>query len=187
MNIPNKLTLFRVILIPVFMCFYLLSYQWSLISALIVFVVACLTDQLDGHLARKNNQITTFGKLMDPLADKLLVLSAFVCFLSKGVVFFSAPVVMIFLARELIVTGIRMLALNENRTIAASMSGKIKTTLQMVLIISVLVFGIAAKYLPSFVFVFDILTKIEVVAAALVTLYSGVEYVVKNKDIITFK
>ncbi|MBO5955682.1 MAG: CDP-alcohol phosphatidyltransferase family protein, partial [Clostridia bacterium] len=100
MNTPNKLTLMRVIMVPVFMWALLSAYY---VAAVIIFVAASLTDQLDGYLARKNNQVTTFGKLMDPLADKILTISALACFLGMGVDFINSWVVMIIISRELIV------------------------------------------------------------------------------------
>ena len=90
MNTPNKLTVLRVILIPVFMIFYLIDKEWSLYAALIIFASATITDRLDGKLARKYNQITTFGKLMDPLADKILIMSALICFIQKDIHYINA-------------------------------------------------------------------------------------------------
>lgn len=182
MNTPNKLTLFRVILVPFFM--------WALLSelycaALAIFVIASLTDQLDGHLARKNNQVTTFGKLMDPLADKILTVSALVCLMSIGADFVNAWVVMIIIARELIVTGIRLLALGENKVIAASVWGKAKTVSQMAAIIAVMLDLLVPLRFGASTFL--CLTFWLVAAAVLLTVYSGIDYVVKNRHLITFK
>ena len=187
MNTPNKLTVFRVILIPIYMFFYLFNTTWSLCAALFVFILASWTDRLDGHLARKYNQVTTFGKLMDPLADKILVMSAFICFVEKGIPYVNAAVVMIILARELIVTGIRLIAIGENAVIAASMWGKAKTVSQFVLTIAVMVFEIAVIFLPSFEGIFNIAILIFVIVATALTVISGIDYIWKSRKYITFK
>ncbi len=179
MNTPNKLTLLRVIMVPLFI--------WAItsglyIAAIIIFALAALTDQLDGHLARKNNQVTTFGKLMDPLADKILTISALVCFLEINVDFVNAWVVMVIIARELIVTGIRQLAMGENTVIAASQWGKAKTVSQMAAIIAVMLDLIIPLRWGGFCLTFWL-----VALAVVLTVYSGVDYVVKNRHLITFK
>lgn len=179
MNVPNMLTLLRVILVPIFM--------WALLSgfyivAIAIFVVASLTDQLDGYLARKNNQVTTFGKLMDPLADKILTISALVCLLGIGAKYVTSWVVMIIIARELIVTGIRQLAMGENTVIAASQWGKAKTVSQMAALIAVMLDLIVPLKWGSFELTFWLIA-----VAVVLTVYSGVDYVVKNRHLITFK
>ncbi len=179
MNVPNMLTLFRVILVPVFM--------WALLSgfyvvAIVVFAVASLTDQLDGYLARKNNQVTTFGKLMDPLADKILTISALVCLLGIGAKYVTAWVVMIIIARELIVTGIRQLAMGENTVIAASKWGKAKTVSQMAALIAVMLDLIIPLRWGGFELTFWLIAL-----AVVLTVYSGIDYIVKNRHLITFK
>ena len=170
MNTPNKLTLLRVIMVPIFI--------WAItsrfyIAAIVIFALASLTDQLDGHLARKYNQVTTFGKLMDPLADKILTISALVCFLEIEVDFVNSWVVMIIIARELIVTGIRQLA---------SQWGKAKTVSQMAAIIAVMLDLIIPLRWGSFCLTFWL-----VLLAVVLTVYSGIDYVVKNRHLITFK
>lgn len=187
MNTPNKLTVLRVILIPVYMLFYMLETSWSLYVALAVFVAASLTDQLDGHLARKNNQITTFGKLMDPLADKMLILAALVCFVEKDVPYITSWVIVIILAREFMVSGVRMLAMGEHNVIAASIWGKAKTVSQFVLTVAVMVFQAAAVYLPMITAVTDILIGIMTVVSVVLTIFSGWDYIWKSRDLLTFK
>lgn len=185
-NTPNKLTVFRVILIPVFILFYMMERDWSLFVALFVYVIATITDQLDGMLARKNNQVTTFGKLMDPIADKMLIMSALICFVKYDRI--NLWVVVIILAREFIVTGIRMLAMGENNVIAASGWGKAKTVSQCVLTIGILVFQISELYLPEvFVPILNVATIVFEVVAVGLTIYSGWDYVWKNKGMLTFK
>lgn len=187
MNTPNKLTVFRVILIPFFMAFYLIGETWSLVAALIVFAVATATDRLDGHLARKNNQITTFGKLMDPLADKILIMSALICFLQRDVRYINAVVIIIILARELIVTGIRLIAVTEDTVIAASIWGKAKTVSQFVLIIGIMVFEIAGVFVPFLNTIFNAIILLCVAVAVTLTIVSGVDYVWKSRKLMTFK
>lgn len=126
MNLPNKLTLIRIILVPVCMALTLMGHMYA---ALAVFVVASITDFLDGYIARKNNLVTSFGKIMDPLADKILVFGALLCFLQMG--FINAWCVIIILAREFFVTGMRVVAVDKGKVIAASWWGKVKTNVQM--------------------------------------------------------
>ncbi len=136
MTLPNILTCVRVLLIPVFM---VLAYQNNMpcdIAALIVYVVACLTDYVDGYLARKNNQVTNFGKFMDPVADKLLVMAALLLFVEDGTI--SAWMVAIILGREFIVSALRMVAASEGLVIAANMWGKAKTMITMITLIFLL-------------------------------------------------
>lgn len=187
MNTPNKLTVLRVVLIPIFMIFYLSGREWSVYAALIVFGLAAATDRLDGKLARKYNQITTFGKLMDPLADKILIMSALICFVQRDIKYIGAGVVMVILARELLVTGIRTLAMGENTVIAASPWGKAKTVSQFILVISVMVFEAVEFHLPRFGGMFDSITLVIVVAVVLLTVYSGWDYIWKNRSLLTFK
>lgn len=187
MNTPNKLTVIRIILVPVFMLFYMLNADWAIYPSLIIYIAAAITDQLDGHLARKNNQVTTFGKLMDPLADKMLVLAALVCFVEKDVPYITSWVIVIILAREFIVSGIRMLAMGENHVIAASIWGKAKTVSQFILTVAVMVFQAAALYLPMITPVTDVLIGIMTVVVVVLTLFSGWDYIWKNRSLLTFK
>ena len=179
MNTPNKLTLFRVILVPFFIWF--LYMGWNIL-AILTFAVASYTDYLDGHLARKNGIVTTFGKLMDPLADKILTISALVCFLELDVRFLSAWMVVLIISRELIVTGIRLIALSENKVIAASWWGKSKTVSQLVAIILMMV----DRIFPLTFFKVEI-TLIAIWIMVILTAYSGFDYVKKNFSLIEFK
>lgn len=126
MNLPNKLTLIRIVLVPVCMALTLTGHMFA---ALVVFIVASVTDFLDGYIARKNNLVTSFGKIMDPLADKILVFGALLTFLQMG--FINSWCVVIILAREFFVTGMRVVAVDKGKVIAASWWGKIKTNVQM--------------------------------------------------------
>ncbi len=141
MNLPNKLTVMRVVLVPFFIFFLLtdivpLSPLW----ALIIFIAASVTDALDGHIARSRNLVTTFGKFLDPLADKVLVISALVCFIELGLA--GAVPVIIIIAREFMVSGLRLVTANEGVVVAAGIWGKLKTAFTMVAIVFILLFGV---------------------------------------------
>lgn len=182
MNLPNKLTMLRIFLIPVFLFFYLSSFvPGHYVIALVVFIAASLTDMLDGKIARKYNLVTDFGKFMDPLADKLLVMSALICFVETINV--PAIVVFIILAREFIVTSLRLLAVEKGRVIAADIFGKVKTVSQMFWIIYTILFqalSSAFGVVSSVLSTIWVLGMIVVVAA---TLLSGFNYMWKNRDI----
>jgi len=172
MNTANKLTMLRVALIPVFLIILYLGFPGSRYVALAVFVIASITDFADGHIARSRNQITDFGKFMDPLADKVLVLSAMIWFVQVGKM--PAWAVVIVVARELAVTGLRLIAVDNGRVIAAAKSGKIKTTVTMIGIIVMFLFS--SKVLDS------VFTALIVVT----TVYSGCEYFIKNRDVLNW-
>lgn len=178
MNTPNKLTILRMIMIPFFMVFQLNPVSWFPLAAFIVFVAASLTDTLDGYLARKNNQITNFGKLMDPLADKLLTFAAFLGFIQLG--YISAWPVMIMIAREFLVTSVRLIALESGgKVIAANIWGKLKTITQMVSIsVSLLLSAI-----PTTVHFVPTVTNILVWICAVLTLISGATYIIDNRKL----
>ena len=172
MNLPNKLTIFRVILIPFFvvlLLFDLTAYdKWI---ALAIFIVASLTDFLDGHIARKYNLVTNFGKFMDPLADKLLVCSAMICLVELSRI--PAWVVIIIIAREFIISGFRLVASDNGVVIAASYWGKFKTVFQIVMICLMI------ADLPSLALV----TQIVMWVALVLTVVSLVDYLIKNKGV----
>lgn len=172
MNLPNKLTMFRVILIPFFVVFLLVDItsadKWI---ALAIFIIASLTDLLDGKIARKYNLVTNFGKFMDPLADKLLVCSALICLVALEKI--PAWMVIVIIAREFIISGFRLVASDNGVVIAASYWGKFKTTFQMVMI-CLMIADIPALYL---------LTEIVTWVAVILTVVSLVDYLVKNKDV----
>ena len=171
MNLPNKLTIARIIAVPFFIAAYYL--EWHLV-AFLIFIAASFTDMLDGKIARKYNLVTNFGKIMDPLADKVLVYSAFCLMVPDPV---PGWMLIIILAREFLVAGVRTVAASEGIVIAAAMSGKIKTVLQMVAVCMLL---IAPVINTSW---FMILGKIVLWAALVMTVISGVQYVVDNKQV----
>lgn len=172
MNLPNKLTIGRVIAVPFFIAAYLT--EWYL-AAFVIFVLASLTDMLDGKIARKYNLVTNFGKIMDPLADKILVYSAFCLMIPAQV---PGWMLIVILAREFTIAGMRTVAASEGIVIAAGMSGKIKTVLQMIavpLLLLVPAFPEAAPlYWAAQFFLW---------ASLVMTVYSGAEYVLKNKNV----
>lgn len=202
MNLPNKLTLARMFAIPLIIIIPLISFFNKIelfgdkaanslvtledIIILVIFCLAAITDFLDGHIARKYNLITNFGKFMDPLADKLLVLAALIYLLEKGrLSVFGLSlgfVVTIILAREFMVTGIRLLAVDNNVVIAASKLGKLKTVSQMIMIIILILNGYPFTLLGSSAQNYAALVLI--VIAGSLTLISGIDYFVKNKGII---
>lgn len=173
MNLPNKLTLFRIFLIPVLVVVMLLNVPNKFLISCIIFIVASITDAMDGHIARKHNLVTDFGKFMDPLADKLLVISVLTCMIEVGLV--ASWMVIIIVARELTVSILRAIAAADGKVIAASGGGKLKTISQMGSIIIILLGTHFAN--PLLTNIGDIAMLI----ATLLTLYSGWEYLYKNK------
>ena len=167
MNTANKLTLIRVVLIPVFI---VLLYLNLTLAALAVFILASVTDFIDGYVARHYHQITDFGKFMDPLADKLLVMSAMAWFVEAG--WMPGWAFFIVLAREFAVTGLRLVAVEQGLVIAAGKSGKVKTASTMVCIVLMLAFPSAT------------LNLVCVAVILVTTVYSGIEYFVQNKQVI---
>ena len=173
MNTANKLTMLRVILIPVFLVLLYLPIPFHMAFALVIFILASVTDFIDGYIARHYNQVTDFGKFMDPLADKLLVMSALLWFVEAGRL--PAWAMLVVVAREFAVTALRLIAVERGRVIAAAWSGKIKTASTMVCICLMLVF--ARPWL-------DVLCTVVILAT---TVYSGVEYFVKNRDVMDWR
>ncbi len=138
MNLPNKLTLLRVILVPFFLLFMYIDIPFNFAIALFVFAAASITDAMDGHIARKHNLVTNFGKFLDPLADKVLVMAALAVFVEMNDVNMGAVPFIIITAREFMVSGLRLLAAGEGTVVAAGMWGKLKTAFTMVTIIAIL-------------------------------------------------
>ncbi len=173
MNIANKLTVLRIVLVPFFLLFMLTNFTaYNRWIAFAIFVIATITDKLDGTIARRNNMITTFGKFMDPIADKLLVSSALICLGCEGTI--PAWVVIIIIAREFAISGVRLLAAENGETIAASWWGKLKTIAQMAMIIIMLT-NVSALF---------ILGQVVMYAAVVLTIVSMIDYLIKNKNVI---
>ena len=168
MNLPNKLTLLRIVLILPFLLVLYLDVPFASFIALGIFIIASLTDMLDGKIARKRNLITDFGKFADPLADKMLVTAAMLWFVEIGQM--PGWALLIVIVREFAVSGLRMVASDKGRVIAAGWSGTVKTAATMVCIV--------LMFLPSP----EVLNTVCVAVIVATTIYSGVEYFLKNKD-----
>ncbi len=185
MNLANKLTILRMFLVPVFLLFMAVKgIPYAGIIATIIFILASLTDKLDGYIARSRNQITNFGKFMDPLADKLLVTSALVSLVELQLL--PAWAAMVIIAREFAVSGLRTVAASEGLVIAASNWGKAKTVIQMIAIILLLIKAnidglFNTGFLNNF---FNVVPDFIMILAVLITIVSGVDYFVKNKSVI---
>lgn len=187
LNLPNKLTIFRIIMIPVFMIFVSIpasgsgtqvlasEWHWQFVVAAVIFAVASFTDWLDGYIARRDNIVTNFGKFADPLADKMLVATAFIALV--GIDLAPAWLVSIIIMRELAVTGLRLLLVERGTVMAAGGAGKLKTFTQMLSIIFLLIGDFPFAFLP-----FSI-GQILLYLALIFTIYSGVDYFVKNKAV----
>lgn len=176
MNLPNKLTCFRVLLIPFFVFFLLAPYfeGYGNYIALVIFIVASLTDLLDGKIARKYNLVTNFGKFMDPLADKLLVSAALIALIELELL--PAWVVIVIISREFIISGFRLIASDNGVVIAASYWGKFKTTFQMIMVV-VLILNIDH-------IAFYVLGQVLIWVSLALTIISLIDYIVKNKDVL---
>jgi len=176
MNLPNKLTILRVIMIPFFVVFLLMNKGLPTeITALVLFAAASLTDFFDGYIARKYNLVTNFGKFMDPLADKLLVCSAMICLIELGRL--PAWIVIIIIAREFIISGFRLVASDNGIVIAASYWGKFKTVSQMFMIMLLIIHPEGT--------VFFWLEQILIYVSLILTIVSLLDYIMKNKQVLT--
>ena len=176
MNLPNKLTCFRVVLIPFFVFFMMAPFfeGYGNYIAVVIFIVASLTDLLDGKIARKYHLVTNFGKFMDPLADKLLVCSAMICLIQTGQL--AAWIVIIIISREFIISGFRLIASDNGVVIAASYWGKFKTTFQMLMVIA-LILNLPYTW-------FQALGTVLIYVSLALTIISLIDYIVKNKDVL---
>ena len=172
MTAANIITVIRIFLVPIFM-FFLVSELWC--AAIIIFLIAAATDWVDGFVARKYNQVTTFGKFIDPLADKLLVTAALIGLVSLQML--SPWFALIIISREFIVTSLRIVAISKGTVIAAAFSGKLKTTMQIIAIVAAIGDRVYALSIGSFLF-----SGILMIAAVAITIYSGAEYIVVNRE-----
>ena len=197
MNLPNKITVARMLMIPLMVIIPFLGIQgefeifggltYSNLIIVTIFLVASITDFFDGYLARKNNLVTTFGKLLDPIADKLLVLSAMIMLVESGIIPAWIPIIIV--AREFIVSGIRMLAAGEGNVIAASWLGKVKTVSQMIAITFAFLgnhafLAFTSGELVGSQLIINVLMSLGMLVAVVTTIYSGVDYFIKSKDIV---
>ena len=179
MNLPNKLTVLRILLVPVFVVLFEMQMYFF---ALVVFCAASITDALDGNIARKRGLVTNFGKLMDPLADKVLVMSAMLCLVSSGIT--PSWVVIVILAREFLVTSLRLIAVGEGVVIAADRWGKLKTIAQMSWIVAALLLFSIESIASDMIWAFVVYaTMILMWASLILSVLSGFNYCYKNRDI----
>lgn len=177
LTIASKITIFRMLLIPVFIvCYYLCGGLWQVILPTIIFIIASLSDYLDGYLARSRNEVTNFGKFMDPIADKLLVMAAFVVMVSDRRM--SAVACIIILAREFVISGFRLIAVEQGKVLAATWLAKWKTTVQMIAIVLMLLDNFPFEYLH---FPMD---QVFEWGAVGMTVWSGADYLIKNKGVL---
>ncbi|MCY4545700.1 MAG: CDP-diacylglycerol--glycerol-3-phosphate 3-phosphatidyltransferase [Gemmatimonadetes bacterium] len=190
MNLPNKLTIFRIILSPIFMVFFLVDTLYTRYIALVIFMIASLTDLYDGYLARKTGVITSFGKFMDPLADKILTSTALICFASLGYIY--TWMVLVIIGRDFIVTGLRCIAAYRGQLILPTQVAKWKTASQMVVIVIILLYINVQTTMVAFGqwngefddIAWWVLNGMVFVSMSL-TVSSGLDYVVKNRSIFT--
>ena len=195
MNLPNKITMARIALIPFMLIVPLFNIEATVLGGipvenliiLAIFLIASFTDYLDGHLARKHNIVTTFGKFLDPIADKLLVITALIMLVEWGIIPSWIPIITV--AREFLVSGVRMLAAGEGTVIAASMLGKIKTVSQMIAISLAFVstsafFAFVSEELIPLQLGINILMSIAMIVSVIATIWSGTDYLAKSKDVI---
>lgn len=190
MNLPNQLTLLRLVLTGVFVVLLSIEFPWSRTLALVVFGVAAFTDFLDGHLARKHNLVTNFGKLMDPLADKVLMCAAFVLLTEMHLI--PGWVVVVILTREFLVTGLRLIALAEGAVLAAEKLGKHKTTWQIITVVYFLIYLASTE--PAFRWIVPLFEwkatspefagQILIWVTMVLTLWSGLNYTLKNRGLL---
>jgi len=176
MNLANKITLVRIGLIPVVTTFLYLDFPHSEFLAAILFLLAASTDTVDGYIARKRNEITKFGKFIDPLADKLLVIATLVVLVDIGRL--AAWIAVIIISREVIITGFRAIAASDGVVIAAGIWGKIKTTMQIIAIVALILDNVPFKWVG---FPFDMFA---IYAAVAVTIYSGIDYIKANSHLL---
>lgn len=189
MNLPNKLTVLRIILTPVFMFLMLASFKWHYFLALVVFAVAAFTDMLDGKIARKYNLVTSFGKFLDPLADKMLTTAAFLGFIAHNIGWQITWVVFIVLFREFLISSLRLIVVSSagNKVIAANIWGKLKTVTQ----IAAIVLGIAFEQVKEWfnlskgiIFALDTCFNVVLWASTILCVISGVIYLFENKEFV---
>lgn len=182
MNLPNKLTVLRIILTPFYLAAMLIEFPYHYFVAVAIFVIASLTDMLDGKIARKRNMITNFGKLCDPLADKMLTTAALLAFMDLGLC--NIWIVMVILTREFLVTSFRLVASSQGVVIAAGIWGKLKTVSQMVFSILIM---LAVPFVEMFVLnfeVFSLVSNVLLGITAILTVVSGIKYIVDGVKVI---
>lgn len=184
MNLPNKITLGRMFIAPIFLAVYLAGIEHKFLFSAIIFALGAITDALDGSIARKNNIVTNFGKLLDPIADKMLVTAGLLAFMKDGLC--SIWIVMIILTRDFAITSLRMIAAAQNLVIPANIGGKIKTVAQMVSFIAVMVLCEISEVF-SLGFDMSLISNILMGITAVISVVSGAVYMVNGWKMINFK
>ena len=193
MNLPNKLTVGRIALVPLFVATLLIDFPFNNVVALIIFIAASLTDLFDGKIARKRNLVTDFGKFAEPLADKILVLAALLCFVQNGLCDCIAVIIVLF--REFAVTSIRLIAASKGQVVAANIWGKVKTVTQMIAVIVILIFQSILDFLVNTALTVDIYFTLEntfqiagmvlIWISTIFAIISGVIYILQNRHFIS--
>ena len=193
MNLPNTLTVGRIVLVPFFVAALLIDFPCNYVVALLIFIAASITDMLDGKIARKRNLVTDFGKFADPLADKILVLSALLCFVQLGLCDCVSVILVLF--REFSVTSVRLIAASKGEVVAANIWGKVKTVTQMIAIILILVLQLVLQLCGMGIFgtvdvqmlsnVFSVIGLVAIWISNIFTVLSGAVYFVQNKKFIS--
>ena len=190
MNTPNKLTLIRVLMVPIFLFVLLLEMvfpDWATGTRAIaglIFIAASVTDMIDWRMARKYNLVTNFGKFLDPVADKVLVFAALIAFIELGLA--SSVAVVIMMAREFLVSSMRMVAASKGKVIAAGKSGKVKTAVTMVsIVVILLLLALSGFGVPAFPLPLTLISNILIWICAALTIYSGAEYLIRNREVFT--
>lgn len=190
MNLPNKLTVLRFILTPVFMIFLMLEFKFHFLIAMIIFILASITDYFDGKIAREQNLVTNFGKFLDPIADKMLTTAAYLGFCALGIGYGTVWILFIVLLREFVVTSVRLAASDNGKVVAANFWGKLKTVVQMVAIITTLFFCFVMNTFTSLpgaiCLALEIIYSVLLWISAVLTLIAGVTYIIDNKEFIDF-
>lgn len=184
MNTPNKITVFRMFIAPVFLVVFFLNIEHKMLISALIFALGAITDAIDGHLARKNNIVTNFGKFLDPIADKMLVTAAFLAFMQVGIC--NIWIVMLMITREFAITSVRLIAAAQGVVIPANIGGKIKTVFQMVSLISIMVIG-EINEVFSLGLPLSVISNVMLGITAVISVVSGLVYLWDSRKVIDFK
>lgn len=184
MNTPNKITVFRMFIAPLFLVIYFLDFEYKMLVSALIFAIGAITDAIDGHLARKNDIVTNFGKLLDPIADKMLVTAGFLALMQDGLC--NIWIVMLMLTREFAVTSVRLIAAAQGVVIPANIGGKIKTVFQMVALVSVMLVG-QVNVSFGLELPLALISNIMLGITAVISVVSGLVYILDSRKVIDFK
>lgn len=184
MNLPNRITVFRMFIAPIFLVIYFLDIEHKMLISALIFALGAVTDAIDGHLARKNNIVTNFGKFLDPIADKMLVTAAFLALMQDGLC--NIWIVMLMITREFAITSVRLIAAAQGVVIPANIGGKIKTVFQMVSIIGIMLLG-EINTAFTLGIPLAIVSNILLGITAIISVVSGLVYIFDSTKVIDFK